>query len=496
MEHRNHWAEGPRHQWIFCADDNSSLEGLSEKIDINEVYCSDDTVIANLGIRRVNGRLYAGNYVGVCRLKTAGGKTITTRDGREVILKIQPRFSLSAVDMLNAIREDDEFERYLAPQTTRIGKADLEVEDLARNEVFHFFSDEDPIFLQDEIAKESSIITASVFISLLQHLCKRPLMGKTDRNEENLVGKAKGKIVFHKNIRCNTLRGRGDRLYCRYLQYTEDITENQILKAALKKAEAFLNQYFRSVSGGKNTFRDMIAYCNNALAHITHKSISRFDLNSIKTTGVYVSYKPVVHAAKMVLNEITVAASGQMTITSYVIPYAISMEKLFEMYIRTYLKQAGVKSFDSPEPGIRLLRYDDKTAVLTERNKSFANYISGHVKPDIILHDPVSDKYAIFDVKYKDPSNSRFARSDRMQMLAYGLMFGAENVGNIFPTQDGTNNLYYKSNKINSNEDRPRLFHQLEISSHDGWVFEMMAKDGGDPIQLIEYLRQMLASGR
>ena len=52
MEHRNHWAEGPRHQWIFCADDNSSLEGLSEKIDSNEVLCADDNEIVNLGIRR------------------------------------------------------------------------------------------------------------------------------------------------------------------------------------------------------------------------------------------------------------------------------------------------------------------------------------------------------------------------------------------------------------------------------------------------------------
>lgn len=492
MEHRNHWTEGPRHQWIFCADDNSSLEGLSEKIDINEVYCSDDAEVVNLGIRRVNGRLYAGNYVGICRLKTASGKTVTARDGREVILKIQPRFPLSAVDMLNAIREDDEFERYLAPQTTCIGAAEREVEDLISNEVFHFFSDEDPIFLEDEIAKESSIITASVFISLLQNLCRRPLMGKTICKEENLVGKAKGKIVFSKNIRFNTLRGRDDRLYCRYLQYTEDIVENQILKAALKKAETFLNQYFRSVSGSKNSFRDIIAYCNNALAHITHKSISRFDLASIKTTGVYVSYKPVINAAKMVLNEITVAASGQTTITSYVIPYAISMEKLFEMYIRTYLKQAGVKSFDSQEPGIRLLRYDDKTAVLAERNKSFANYIGGNVKPDIIIYNPENEKYTVFDVKYKDPSNNRFSRSDRMQVLAYGLMFNADNVGNIFPSQDGTSNLYYKGNRINSSESRVRMYHQLEVAICRDRTFLLIAKDDGEDISLMEYIQKML----
>lgn len=492
MERSNYWAEGPRHQWIFCAADNSSLEGLSEKIDQNEVCCADGSAIINLGVRRINGRLYAGNYVGVCRLKDINGKAIYTYDSREVVLKIQPRFPLSVVDMLNAIREDDEFERYLAPQTTRIGTNDRDVEDLMCNEVFHFFSDEDPIYLHDEIAKESSIITATVYLSLLRNLCQRPLMGKTVSKEENLVGKAKGKIVFSKNIRYNSLRGRDDRLYCRYLQYTEDIVENQVLKAALKKAEAYLSQYFRSVSGNNNSFRDMIAYCNNSLSHITHKQISRFDLNSIKTTGVYVSYKPVINAAKMVLNEITMAANGNTTLTSYVIPYAISMEKLFEMYIRSYLKKAGIKSFDSEDEGIHLARYDDKTAVLTERNKAFANYISGNIKPDIIIYDPETNKHVIFDVKYKDLSSSRFSRSDRMQILAYGLMFGSTDVGIIFPTQEGTNNVYYKQNKINSNENITRFYHQLEIAINNNWSFMLESKAGDGDIDLMDYLQEIL----
>lgn len=492
MEHGNDWTEGPRHQWIFCADDNSSLEGLSKKIDVSEVYCSDETELVNLGIRRVNGRLYAGNYVGVCRLKGVNGRTVTTRDGREVILKIRPRFPLTVADMLNAIREDDEFERYLAPQTVRMGAADREVEDSISNELFHFFSDETPIFLQDEIARESSVITASVFISLLRNLCRRPLMGKTVCREENLVGKAKGKIVFSKNLRHNTLRGRDDRLYCRYLQYTEDIIENQVLKAALKKAEAFLDRYFHAVSGGKNTLRDMAAYCNNALAHISHKKITRFDLSGIKTTGVYVSYKPVINAAKMVLSEITMEANGDTAITSYVIPYAISMERLFEIYVRSYLKKAGVKSFDSQEEGLRLSRYDEKTAVLTEKNRPYANYISGNVKPDIIICHPKTGKFAVFDVKYKDPASSRFSRADRMQVLAYGLMFDCENIGNIFPSRDGTGNVYCKRNKINSSEEKARFYHQLEIALDSSCPFVMHAQDGEETVGVMEYLQKML----
>ena len=191
MEQENYWAEGPQRQWIFYAGDNSSLEGLSEKIDPGQVFCPEDAQAVNLGIRRVKGRLYAGNYVGLCRLKGINGRNLTARDGREVILKVRPRFPLSAVDLLNIIREDDEFDRYLAPQTTRIGAADREVEDLIDNELFHFFTDEDPIFIQDEIAQESSMITASVFISLLRSLCSRPLMGRTVSREENITGKAR-----------------------------------------------------------------------------------------------------------------------------------------------------------------------------------------------------------------------------------------------------------------------------------------------------------------
>ena len=489
----NYWKEGSKHQWVFYAKDNSSLEGLSEKINPDELLCSSQEDIVNLGIKRINGRIYSGNFVGVCKLKNVSGKGILSSDGREVILKIEPRFPVSVVDMLNAIRDDDEFEHYLAPQTNKLNDTNREIEDLKDNELFHFFDDEDPIFLQDEIAKESSIITASVYITMLKALCSRPLMGRMVRNEQNLVGKAKGKIVFSKNIRANTLRGRDDRIYCRYLQYSEDILENQVLRAALHKAELFLNQYFGSAAGDKNSFREMISYSRKALSHVSYTKISRLDLSKIKTTGVYVYYKPVINAAKMVLNEITLEANGSSAVTSYVVPYAISMDKLFEMYVRAYFKRAGVHSYDSQESGIHISRYDDKTAVLRERNKSYANYIGGNIKPDIIIYDPDTGNYVVFDVKYKDSLSSRYARPDRMQILAYGLMLGCNNVGNIFPTQDGTNNVYYKRNEINSNETRTRYYNQLEVAIDSDWKFEITRKDDSMRMRVIEYLKRLLA---
>lgn len=494
MIRENCWEEGSKQQWVFFAKDNCSLEGLSEKVNIDDILCAVDDPAVNLGIHKVNGRLYSSNYVGVCRLKGLNGKTIRARDGREIIIRIEPRFPISVVEMLNMLRDDDEFESYLAPQTNRLNDNSLEVEDLRSNELFSFFTDDDPIFLKDSFAKESSIIAASVFITLLKGLCSKPLMGRMICKEENLVGKVKGKVVFSKNIRNNTLRGRDDRVFCRYLYYSEDILENQILKAALHKAEIFLNRYFGSISGNKNTYRDMLTFCRNALSHISYTKIGRLDVARVKTTGVYVYYKPVINAAKMVLNEITLEATGQSAVTSYVVPYAVSMDKLFEMYVRALLKRSGIKSYSATDDSIRLLKYDDKTAVLKDKGLPYASYIGGNIKPDIIVFNPTNEKYAVFDVKYKDYSSSRSARPDRLQILAYSLMYDCINVGNIFPTRDGTVNGYYLCNRINSRETTSRYYNQLEVAIDKGSTSIMIApKTGGAEISIQSYFEQMLS---
>ena len=167
----------------------------------------------------------------------------------------------------------------------------------------------------------------------------------------------------------------------------------------------------------------MTAYCQSALQHISYTKIARQDLVKIKTTGCYVYYKPVINAAKMVLNEITLGANGDSKFTSYVIPYAVSMDKLFEMYVRAYLKKAGVLSYLSHEAGIHILKYDYKSKVLQISDSTHSNYINGSVKPDIIIYDTESDKYVVFDVKYKNVLNRGYSRADRLQILAYALMY-------------------------------------------------------------------------
>ena len=154
--------------------------------------------------------------------------------------------------------------------------------------------------------------------------------------------------------------------------------------------------------------------------------------------------------------------------------------------------KAGIGSYDSKEPGIKLSQYDDKTAVLRERTKAYSKYIAGNIKPDIIIYNDENDNYLVFDVKYKNPLNSRSSRPDRLQILAYALMLNCKNVGNIFPTQDGTSNTYFKRNEINSREEKTRYYNQINVAIDTEWEFTIQEEGGTSMTTILEYCKRLL----
>ena len=106
--------------------------------------------------------------------------------------------------------------------------------------------------------------------------------------------------------------------------------------------------------------------------------------------------------------------------------------------------------------------------------------------------DSENDNYLVFDVKYKNPLNSRSSRPDRLQILAYALMLNCKNVGNIFPTQDGTSNTYFKRNEINSREERPRYYNQINVAIDTEWEFTIQEEGGTSTTTILEYCKRLL----
>lgn len=281
------------------------------------------------------------------------------------------------------------------------------------------------------------------------------------KKEKNLTGKVKGKIVIEKNIRANTMHGRNDRFYCQYLQFSEDIIENQILKAALKKSKRFVIEYFKDCGKDNNNYTSMISYCSNALRNISDIQCDGEACNGLKFSGCYIYYKPVMAMAKMILDDISIESNGDVSTTGYILPYAISMEKLFEVYVRAYFKKNGIASYRSKDnTGIRLEKYDNKTDVFLEEEglENPGKYISGSIKPDLILTDQESGETVVLDVKYKDYRNGD-SRDDRLQLLAYSMMMNANNIGIILPAQDEVE--IFDARRINSMENRVVKYHQM-----------------------------------
>jgi 5-methylcytosine-specific restriction endonuclease McrBC regulatory subunit McrC len=137
------------------------------------------------------------------------------------------------------------------------------------------------------------------------------------------------------------------------------------------------------------------------------------------------------------------------------------MEKLFEVYVRAYLKNNGISSYKSKdESGIRLEKFDDKTDVFMEEDGLLnpGKYISGSIKPDIILTNQDTGETVVLDVKYKDYTNGD-SRNDRLQLLAYSMMMNADNVGIILPAQ--TEVEIFDARRINSMEHRVVKYHQM-----------------------------------
>lgn len=463
------WQKSYENYEVFYAKDNQCIDELGLKIDIEKlaVNRTDDKV--NLGIRNYDNRLYSSNYVGICYLKDKDGNNIKTKDTqREVVFKVGSRFNISIIDILNYIRSDDEFERYLAPQTIRKNQQDIDIESLESNELFHFFQNEKPIKLQTDMVDDSSIINVTLFLTALKELCRRPLMGKMIKCDENLTGKLKGKVLFNQHIKSNVIKGRNDRIYCQYLKYSYDIKENQILKCALVKAGKFIKCYFKGISSKNTNYTEVITYCNKALENITYKKISVKDCEGLKFSGCYSYYKDIIQLAKMVINEVSIDINGHAKNTNIIMPYAVSMEKLFEIYIRAYLKNNGFSSYkNSDSIKLQLGKYDDKKSIFENSKRGMANYIGGVIKPDIIIRNPKNNEIIIFDVKYKDYRKKRYAREDRLQLLAYALMYNCSHVGLIFPQNFDEEIDIFEPQKIQSLEKREIKYHQLAIKFNE-----------------------------
>jgi hypothetical protein len=375
----------------------------------------------SLGVHRYDGKLWTSGYVGVGRLYDFKGNVMQTK-GKEHIVVIKPQKAvINPWKMLEVVMADAEYESYIA-ELENSGKF-----------LFKIFHEQPVIKLAQDSQNDGDLLYAISFISACYSLCKKGLRKEMIYKEENYGSKVKGKINVKKNIRENTCRGRNDRFYCKFIDFTDDNIENRILKATLQKSKKIIEKKI----GISNAVYKQYQFCMNALKHVRDIQIKSSDFSKASASGLYMYYKPVLKQAKAIYGQkyLSYKAENGETVTSsvYTTPYIINMETLFEFYVRALLRKS------LPSIGCELVSYSEKICledgINNPNDAEKGIHLMPYCIPDIIVRNKVTQEtVSVMDVKYKN--HERASRSDSLQLLSYVLLTGVKHCGFIFPNDD------------------------------------------------------------
>ncbi|TJY69486.1 restriction endonuclease [Arthrobacter sp. CAU 1506] len=181
-----------------------------------------------------------------------------------------------------------------------------------------------------------------------------------------------------------------------YDEFTIDIPENRILRAALRR----MLQLPRLSAG----IRGRLAHLDSQLDGVAPLRAGA-QLPAWSESRANAHYQPALRLAELVLRNMSAeAGSGKHRVASFV----INMAAVFEDFVTTALKEALAAAPGRTEPQYRCF-LDEPDGTRRPRVTMFADVVH------VIDGKPV----AVFDAKYKASSWSGYPNADQYQMLAY-----------------------------------------------------------------------------
>lgn len=372
----------------------------------------------NFGIHKFQNKLWSGGFVGVGRLYDKKQQPIHT-EGKEHVAIIESRFGMNLWKMLEIVMSDEEYESY------------IEELYIAGKSLFKVFYDQPLIRLAQDTQNDGDLLYALSYVASCYILCKKGLKKTMYHREENFTSKIRGKISVKNNITLNTSRGRNDRFYCEYIDFTEDSIENQIIKATLVKCKDILTKRFiESLEISRR-----IAFCLNTLRKVKNVKIKTSDFSSVIVSGLYMYYKPLIQQARCIWTQKYFSYTNDAGVTLkksvYTIPYMINMETLFEYYSRTIIKKILKNSIYTVASYSKKLFLQNAVTRIEDAERGI--HLIPYCVPDILICNSFTNEPVfVIDVKYK--LRSRAVHSDTHQLLSYVLLTGVKKCGFIFPS--------------------------------------------------------------
>lgn len=245
------------------------------------------------------------------------------------------------------------------------------------------------------------------YLDEVEQLIHQGLVKKYRRVEKNRTA-LKGKLLFQKQVACNTVHK--ERFYTDAAEYDSLNDWNEILFAALK------------ATGHTAQSGLLRARAQNLSLHFPDWSERCFDVAAFdrlhydrKTTG----YKQAITLARLILLQLNPQiASGQ----ERVVALLFDMNRLWEEWLLAVYRTT--------------YRDDPTVTVLGKKNQRFWNSVHGNkvVETDILIKR--NDRHIILDAKWKTPG--QLPSDDELkQMFAYNLRWQSQEAWLVYPQVNG-----------------------------------------------------------
>jgi hypothetical protein len=224
------------------------------------------------------------------------------------------------------------------------------------------------------------------FLNTINQIVKRGLKKDYIRVENNLQSKIKGKIVFNRSLRLNNFKGRKDRNFCSYQEYSIDCIENQILKKALNFVDSYLKKHFKH----EQKLLNSLNYCLSAFSGISEiVEISR--IKKFKINPLFKEYREALSLAKMIFQRFSYSINEvNKNSENSVPPFHIDMSLLFELFVFSKLRS----------------KYGKVILYQSKGKYGYTDFLK-------------TDEKIIIDAKYKPKYNEEYGIEDIRQLSGY-----------------------------------------------------------------------------
>ena len=211
------------------------------------------------------------------------------------------------------------------------------------------------------------------FLKVVENIVRKGLKKDFTRVSENLNSKIKGKVILSRNFKTNILKGRSDRNFCTYQDYTADCIENKIIKKALGFVDIYLSKNLKEIA----QLRSIFNYCYSAFSAVTDD----IDIKHIKQprlNPLYKEYTEAIYLSKMIFKRFGYSIHEASTVSENNLPpFWIDMSKLFELYVLCKLKDVYKSQINYQVHGnygdADFLKIDDKIIIDTKYKLLYVN---------------------------------------------------------------------------------------------------------------------------